>query len=232
VSIQREDDLSCACGAMHRVRVVDSINAGRHPHLRDAVLRGTLHRFRCTTCGHDNRIERPLFYFDFDRRQFLGVWTIDDLPDADLRARELAITFQTVLAEHAPAIVSSHADEFLVRICFGYDELREKLLIDDAGLSDLAVEELKCRVLVADPRFREANVATLWLAQITGDQLRFRPAALGRPAPFPGVAVERAMYDEIAAPGDDAILAARRGLASGPHVSLLRLVGWAHARAG
>jgi len=225
MSILRDERGTCACGVAYVIPLVDSINASRHPHLRARVLDGTLHRHRCA-CGRELVLERDLFYFDFARRQFLGVYPPRDLVDADLRARELVSIFETTLRDSAPAAVAATAEEFLVRVCFGYDELREKLLLDEAGLSDLALEELKCRVLVGDPRFRQAGVVTLWLDAVTETALRLHPAAVSGPPAIPDVVVERAVYEDICAAGDDAILAARPGLASGPHVSLLRLVRW------
>ena len=211
--------------------VANSVNAGRHPHLRDAILAGTFHRYRCEVCARELVIDRELFYFDFDRRQFIAVYPVGELPRAAACARAAAATFDATLGAHAAAPVAALASEFLVRVCFGYDELREKLLCDDAGLSDLALEELKCQVLASHPAFHDGNVVTLWLAAIDAAALCFRPATLGAPPPVPGVEVERALFDDIAARGDAAILAARPGLASGPHVSLLRLVGWATAPA-
>lgn len=225
MSILRDERGTCACGVAYALPLVDSINAGRHPHLRAAVLDGTLHRHRCT-CGRELVFERDLFYFDYSRRQFLGVYPPSDLVDADLRARELVAVFDTSLRDSAPAAVAATADDFLVRVCFGYDELREKLLLDEAGLSDLALEELKCRILVGDPRFRQLGVVTLWLDALNERALRLRPAAVSGPPPIPDVIVDRAVYLDICAAGDEAILAARPGLASGPHVSLLRLARW------
>jgi len=231
MSLLNHEDRTCACGATLRVLVADSVNAGRHPHLRKAILDGTFHRYRCELCGRTLVIDRALFYFDFDRRQFVGVYPVEQLADADACARATATTFEVTLGREAPAPIAQLAPQFLVRVCFGYDELREKLLCDEAGLSDLVLEELKCELLASDPAFRGGNVVTLWLAAVTDELLCFRPAAIGAAVPLQGVEVERALYDEIAARGDAAILAARPGLASGPHVSLLRLVRWATAPA-
>jgi hypothetical protein len=216
----------CACGATLELKVADSINAARHPHLRAAILDGTLHRYRCELCGRDLIRERELFYFDFDRRQFLCVYPLAALVDANGKAREASELFERVVRREAPKPVREVADRFLVRVCFGYDELREKLLCDENRLSDLALEHLKLRLMISNKIFAANAIGTLWLTRVGADQLYFYAAPLEQGSLLPPVVVERSIYDDIAAPGDDVLYRARPELASGPHVSLLRLVRW------
>lgn len=227
MSIVHRVPLACACGAPLAVSVADSINAVRHPHLREAVLAATLHRFTCTVCGRVTAVDQPLLYIDFDRRQFFGVRPARDLDDADVHARAIDEVFERTVARDAPAAVRALASRFMVRVCFGLDELRDKLIVDDHRLDDLVVEEVKCRVLASDPRFRALGVLTLWLVDVADDgALTMLPSDLGdgtMRAPVPPVVVERAVYDDVAALGRDAIRAARPGIAVGTHVSLLRL---------
>lgn len=228
MSLLQQETHSCACGAALEMKVADSINASRHPHLREAILDGSLHRYRCELCGNDLVLDRELFYFDFPRRQFFCVFPVADLPRAAERGRAAHEVFEKVVRREAPEAVRATADDFFVRVCFGYDELREKVLCDEHDISDLALEHLKLRLLVSDPRFAASSIGTLWLARVDEhERLYLVPAPL-EPAPLlPPIVVERDIYDDIAAPGDGALYAARPGLASGPHVSLLRLVRWA-----
>ncbi len=219
--------LPCACGTPLEVMVADSVNAVRHPHLREAALAATLHRFTCAVCGRITAVDQPFLYVDFDRRQFFGVRPARELDAADGHARAIDEVFERTMLRDAPVAVRARAGEFMVRICFGLDELRDKLVVEQHGLDDLVVEEVKCRVLASDPRFWQAGVLTLWLVDVapTGELLML-PSDHGggtMRAPVPPVVVERALYDEAAALGRDAIRAARRGIAVGTHVSLLRL---------
>lgn len=220
----------CACGATLELRLADSINAVRHPHLRAAILDGTLHRYRCELCQRDLVIEREMFYFDIERKQFFCVFPVADLVRADERARGTHDLFERVVRQEGPAVVRAAADQFFIRACFGYDELREKLLCDEHQLSDLALEHLKLRIMISDVQFQQQAIGTLWLARVDDSKrLYLRPAALEEGASLPPVVVERAVYDDVAAPGDAELYRARPALASGPHVSLLRLVRWAPA---
>ena len=70
------------------------------------------------------------------------------------------------------------------------------------------------------------EVVTLRLIGLDGERLRFSSESFRRtddPDRPIGVVADRALYDEIAALGWEEILRARPRLASGPHVSLLRL---------
>src|SRR5439155_21247369 len=90
-------------------------------------------------------------------------------------------------------------------------------------------EALKCDLLIADPWFRESQVATLRFEEVTETgALLFLPEWATPPPP--GVTarpltVERALYDALAE-REPELLALRPGIASGPYVGILRLVEW------
>jgi hypothetical protein len=46
MSITHRERFSCSCGAAVEAFVADSLNAGRHPHLKELLLARQLHRFR------------------------------------------------------------------------------------------------------------------------------------------------------------------------------------------
>ena len=228
MSITRTERVSCACGTPLEVTVADSLNAGRHPHLKQALLDRSLHVFRCEACGSPLVIEKDLLYFDFERKQFFCMYPRHERArEAELGA-EVKRAYAAWMLENAPRFIVQQGREFLVRVCFGYEELREKLVIDDAGLADLVVEAVKIDVLTADPWFEQAGVITLRLDAVLPDgSLRLLPEWL-EPQPPPGAepriaTVARAIYDEIEARWGE-ILVRHPGLAAGAHVSLLRLL--------
>jgi hypothetical protein len=226
MSITRSERVGCACGTPLAITVADSLNAGRHPHLRQAILDRQLHVFRCDACGRGLVIEKDLLYVDFERQQFFCTYPRHERArEAELSA-EVKRAFALWMQERAPKLIADASAGFLVRVCFGYEELREKIVIDDAGLSDLVIEAVKLDLLPADPWFRENGVVTLRLDAVLPDgSLRFLPEwSEAPPAEVePKVAsVSRAIYDEVDAKFDS-ILAHHPGLAAGAHVSLLRL---------
>jgi hypothetical protein len=229
MSITHTEQVRCRCGAIVDAFVADSLNAARHPHLRQMVFDRTLHVFTCAACGHVFTVEKELLYFDFNRRQFIGVFPSTERARERECGEQLLAAYETTLQSQAPAFVTDASKDFLVRIVFGYEELREKLVADDARLSDLVIEAIKCDVLATDGSLLDNGVLTLRLDRLTerGDLL-FNPE-FGNldhdPSSVAPVIVERAVYDELFAHLPE-LAAERGGLASGPHCSLLRLKDW------
>jgi CpXC protein len=229
MSITHHDTVTCGCGAPVEVFVADSLNAGRHPHLRQLVIDRKLHTFECGACGRPFTVEKQLLYFDFDRRQFLGVFPTTERARERECGRELLTAYETAMRDQAPELVRDLSHQFLVRIVFGYEELREKLIADELGLSDLVLEALKLDLIGSDGWFLDHRVLTVRLDSATPDgRLMFYPEWLG--APPDGVTrepflIERAAYDALFV-HHDRLVAERRDLASGPHCSLLRLIDW------
>jgi hypothetical protein len=58
MSITETFSLDCDCGARVEVLCCLSINAERHPHLREALLDRTLHQFQCGACGAALAVEK------------------------------------------------------------------------------------------------------------------------------------------------------------------------------
>jgi hypothetical protein len=223
MSITSTHELTCTCGETVTATVVESLNAVNHPELRQEVMDRTLHVFRCGYCGAGTMIERAFLYFDFERRQMIGVYTLDDLARARECAEHVMELYCQRLRDDAPELVRERAKDFLVRVVFGYEELREKLVSDDAGLSDLVVEALKIELIAGDERLRAAGIVTLRLDEVTPEgDLVFGGDWMVPPEIPLTVTVARAAYDEVAA-GRATLLERIPGLASGPHVSLLRL---------
>jgi hypothetical protein len=225
MSITGSERIACAgCGAALEIEVVDSLNAERHPQLRQRVLDRQLHTARCT-CGRLTAIERDFLYVDLARRQVLGVFPRADRYAPDASARRLAATFDRWFRGDAPAWLRTLAERCLVRACFGLEELREKLVGDDAGLDDLAVEVAKCIVLAGDPRFRAALVAALRLDAVRAGALELLAMDTSDRPLGVVVRVPREDVDALAARSTAELLAAYPGIAAGPHVSMLRLAG-------
>ena len=220
MSITRTESFPCPCGELLTVDLVDSLNADRHPLLRKMVIDRQLHVARCEKCERSIVVETSFLYVDLGRRQVLGVFGRNDRGDADACARIHQDTFERWFVQEAPEWIKRLSQKCLVRVCFGLEELREKLVADEAGIDDYALEALKCVLLAQDPRFRKDEVATLRLDRVDGKVLElltvdFDDLPLGR-----RVRVRRDELDQLPLA---ALRAAFPKLAVGPHVSVLRL---------
>jgi hypothetical protein len=144
-------DASCpACGAKLEVKVATGLHISRLPEIREQVLRGELHRFECAACKQRIEVRRPLVYADFERGHWIEVRPADAIGQWRDLATACAASFTRVIERGSP-LVRAHSPQFLVRLVFGYDELREKVVLWDAGLDDVAVECLKLLAIRRDP---------------------------------------------------------------------------------
>jgi hypothetical protein len=138
----RERDACAHCGASIEAEIARGVHASRAPAVRDRVLRGELHRARCAGCGHVQEIVRALVYTDFPRGQWVHVAVPDDL--ARWPELEHDLLGQADRALHAGSPLALEvADRMRVRLVFGSAELRERLIIWEAGLNDSIVECVK-----------------------------------------------------------------------------------------
>jgi len=228
VSVTETFLIDCECGARVEALCCLSINAERHPHLREALLERTLHQFQCGACGAALAIEKKLAYVDLPRRQFYSI-----APERD-RAHERALVEDVVAAwnlafgDQAPVSVGAlwSTERFQVRLCFGLEELREKVVAGEAGLDDLSLEVLKAELMAAHTEWAGLGVRTLRLDHVEPDgRLAFLLERASDPpsALEAGLLVERARHDRLAARPWRQLLEDLPGIAWGPHVSVLRL---------
>lgn len=148
MSTFRSHRVRCACGAEQDVDLVDGIHATRLPHARQQILDGTFQRFTCPSCRRATVVEKAAIYTDFARNEYVAVET--RLHDAWplVRARHERL-FDDAFRS-GPAIAAEMGVRFRKRAVIGFQSLREKLLLWDAGLDDLVVEAVKGDLLDAE----------------------------------------------------------------------------------
>lgn len=220
-------EVRCRCGATVSVFCADSINAERHPHMRDAILSRTLHVFQCAACLGSIAVDKPLLYVDLERRQLYGVHPASERALERRHGDELIEVWSKSVGDQAGAAARSlfDGDNFHVRLCYGLEELREKLVAHDAGLRDLVIEALKSSALAATEELQRLDVITLRFDGVndSGQLVFVAERATDPPTVLEvGLVIDRARYDALAALSWQELLAKFPGIAAGPHVSLLR----------
>jgi hypothetical protein len=170
LSITAVREVVCRCGAPVRVFIATSVNAERHPHMRDAILRRMFHVFECGACRQVIAVDKEFLYIDLTRREFYGVFPLAAAADPDPCARQIAAAFETALGDRAGEAARPLAEDMRVRVCFGLEELREKIVARAAGLSDLALELLKADVLAGNPDLVQLGIQTLRLEAVGEDR--------------------------------------------------------------
>lgn len=136
MSTQMSKDVGCPkCGAAVRTRMWPGICAGDSPELRARVLSETLFDWKCPECGCEARFVYPCLYHDRERK--FMVYLAPNDSTGEFQPVDVSRSFPQ-LEGVVKRVVSSPA------------ELKEKVLVFEAGLDDRAVELCKlalCSVL-------------------------------------------------------------------------------------
>lgn len=116
------------CGTRGPVDYHRNINASRHPDLKAQLLRAEVNRLQCPKCSTVGYLDDPLLYHDPARSLMVALGTNDARAEMGKgMAHMLGHAFLTCTRRGVESI----------------PELREKVMLADDGLSDVAVEVLK-----------------------------------------------------------------------------------------
>lgn len=193
------EDVRCAtCAHAFTVTVRRSIG----PTERPAVLADRLHRVACPACGQALRHETPLTYLDPHTGDVVWVRPPEDEAGWSAWAHHASAGLAAV--QRAGAWQGPPAR---LRLVFGLDALREKLVVHAAGLDDALVELVKRGIALRRPRVADG----LRVRAVTSTGLQ----CVGPGTP--GLVVPHAQYARLAAQRD-ALAAAWPALFAGPWV--------------
>jgi hypothetical protein len=170
MSISLNKVLPCrACGADVEATTFESINPTRHPFLQVQLLERTLLRRSCPGCGALHDHYDRFIWTDLPGRLCVCIVQEDDRPRWPQLETETLGALSVPLRGEGPPAVRLWGDQVRIRLVFGTEELREKVLCRLADLDDRIVEYLKVTVM---DRARGV-VPVLDACDATGD-LRFR----------------------------------------------------------
>ena len=116
------------CGQQHNVTVYRSINISENPELKDKVKDGSLFLWECPHCGQVNLAKYETLYHDPAAK--LMVWLIP--------SGEVSETQMQAITMHTKAM-----GDYTLRRVNDMGSLMEKVLVTDAGLSDVVLEMCK-----------------------------------------------------------------------------------------
>lgn len=200
MSVVQSEVVQCPhCGAEQIQRVAQSINAERSPHYREQILAGEFQRPTCSQCAQSFEIGQPFIYVDLPRKHWFGVFSGAD--ESGWRDLEEGPQRALDVARSAPGGQGVVGDP-RVRCVFGLTALREKLLLDDLGLDDVAVEIMKfCLVTSADPETEQliAEDRTLRIVNVSETHFELISSVVDPEAEATLLSVPREVYDEIVA---------------------------------
>ena len=145
-----EEPVRCPhCTLDQPARLAHGVHVARAPEVRDQLFARTFHAITCRGCAAVFVAQRPLIYTDMDRKHWVQVALQDERP----RWPELENTVEAVYerAFTGSPLARELSDRMKLRLVFGLEELREKLVIWAANLDDASVECLKIELIRRDP---------------------------------------------------------------------------------
>lgn len=110
--------------------VWNSINVDLDPELKEKLLDGELYHWKCEVCGLEIEVPFGTLYHDMEHKfmLFFSPWKEEDDKYGQIK---IQLPYGMM------------ANDYTFRSVFGMNELREKISILEAGLSDIAVERMK-----------------------------------------------------------------------------------------
>ena len=151
MSISLSKVLPCrACGAEIEATTFESINPTRHPFLQDQLLQRTLLRRSCEGCGASHQHFDRLIWTDLPGRLCVCVVQEADRPHWAQLENQARSALSVPLRGEGPPAVRRWGAEVVIRLVFGFEELREKVICRLAGLDDRVVEYLKVTLMDRD----------------------------------------------------------------------------------
>lgn len=164
MSINTNREIKCPkCSNLCELTLWQSITVSDSGDLKDDLLKGKVNIFRCASCGTVALVPVPLLYHDEDKQLMISFSPCEDSDRLRL--------FSEVKETSRQSGELSEFSGYNLRFVTQYNELLEKILIFDNGLSDKAIEVLKLLVLMQDSD--KMNDRVCMFGKIEGEQIEF-----------------------------------------------------------
>ena len=143
-------DVACPnCGATKKFTIISAVNAAENPELKEKILNESFFDNECPECGYRSMLMYPLVYHDPDRGYMIGLYR------SGTKGSKV----------EAPASLKN----IVKRRVKDLSELKEKILILDSGLDDVAVEMVKNALMsVVRKSYGNSNVKA-YFSKLDGD---------------------------------------------------------------
>jgi hypothetical protein len=205
MSLFKETVIACpSCERELSFETVHSLNADRRPDLREAILGSRFQRTNCPHCGAGFRLDCDFTILDIRRGQWIVAAPVAAIADWQAQEAAARAMFARAYGDEAPGLAREIGAKLAPRIVFGWPALREKLVVADLGLDDVALEAVKATVLRASASIPGRAVAELRLVAADKNDLLLAWQRSYDGAAGPVLAAPRALHDKVAAraPGD------------------------------
>lgn len=146
-------DIICPqCGESQKYKLYASVNAKENPELKELILNETLFDWRCKRCNYFAAMAYPFIYSD---------------PDAGY------IICMSPVGSTSSAEPTEAVKDFTKRTVKNLAELKEKILILDAGYDDVAVELVKNALCGIIKNTYQATRVHAYFSRINDGEMEF-----------------------------------------------------------
>ena len=125
----KENIICPKCQAHGEFDMWDSVNVDLDPQLREGIFSEDIFIYKCPKCGHETGIPYGTIYHDMTHR-FMIFFTF---------FREDDFKYEPIDLSDIPGLMK----DYKYRHVTGLLELKEKILILEKGLNDIAIERMK-----------------------------------------------------------------------------------------
>ncbi len=121
-------DVACPnCGGTKKLTIISAVNAQENPELKEKILKESFFDFECESCGYKSELMYPTIYHDPKKGFMIGLYR----------------TGSQGSKVEAPASLKNITKRRVKDLA----ELKEKILIFDNSLDDVAIEMVKNSLL-------------------------------------------------------------------------------------
>jgi CpXC protein len=152
-----EESVCCPlCSLEQNARLAKGLHVARAPEVRDQIFARTLHAITCRGCSSVFVVQRPLIYTDMERKHWLQVV----MPDERIRWPEYERAVDAIYdrAFTGSPLARELSERMRIRLVFGLEELREKLVLWAANLDDRAIECMKLDLVRREPALARSSL--------------------------------------------------------------------------
>lgn len=168
------------CGTEQAFTAWSSLNVGLNPEKKAALKDGSLTRFSCESCGHQNDVGYPMLYHD-PERQFM-VWLSSDGAEPPFAGAALG----DVLAGYRLRWVTSR------------NQLVEKTHIFDNQFDDQTMELFKASMAASPKGVPEGELLFAGLGKGAEDVVELQFAVLGQDGGTQFIGTTREVFEDTA----------------------------------
>lgn len=144
MSLNSKQNVKCpSCSQMSEVTVWNSITVKDSADLKADLLHGKINMFHCPSCSHTALMPTPMLYHDEEKRLMIS---FSPCSDALLKNQ----LFDNIKKTSKDSGELDKMEGYNLRFVTDYNELLEKILIFDNGMSDKTIEVLKLMILSQD----------------------------------------------------------------------------------